>query len=498
MEYYDAHQLRLQGRAITPPFRLRVIASGKTQEVTCRQILRHVPGKRLVFRGTWDRRQVVAKLYLDTTAAGRHFRRELKGIKALAAAGLPTPPLVFQGSLEDARTPLLMIAAIEDALDLGRHFKTLGCPTEGRALLRQAVTAIAQMHDAGLRQRDIHPGNFLYSDGGIMIIDGDAVEKADAVPLPTRPSLANLTLFLAQFEMPFDTLLPELAATYAHARRRPMGPISDAAIAAAVWRWREWRQRKYLRKIQRPCSEVAVTRRLNRYVAQDRTWEVPGRTYLLDDPDRSMASGTLLKAGHSATVAKVALGSASVVIKRYNIKNACHALGRGLRTSRAMRSWKNAHRLKLLGIPTPRPLAVIEERWGFVRRRAFFVMAFLPGETIDQALRSRLVDEPSGTAVLDRLERLLAQLAAARISHGDFKASNFIWSAGTLYLLDLDGMRVHRRRSAFHRAFRRDLLRLQRNWRDVPTLRGPIAAMADRLLRALDENDCVGIPTDKG
>jgi tRNA A-37 threonylcarbamoyl transferase component Bud32 len=121
-----------------------------------------------------------------------------------------------------------------------------------------------------------------------------------------------------------------------------------------------------------------------------------------------------------------------------------------------------------LGIRTPRPLAVVEERWGVVRKRAYFIMAHTPGETIEEALRAVANDSAEVAHLLDQLGQLLQQLAAARISHGDFKATNFLLSSNRIYLLDLDGMRAHTTSSAFGRAFRQDLARLKRNWADLP------------------------------
>ena len=76
----------------------------------------------------------------------------------------------------------------------------------------------------------------------------------------------------------------------------------------------------------------------------DRKWYSPAKQHLLDDPDTYIKTGTILKDGNSATVAKITIDSQTLVIKRYNIKNLRHALRRCLRPSRTMVSWTNAHR----------------------------------------------------------------------------------------------------------------------------------------------------------
>lgn len=63
---------------------------------------------------------------------------------------------------------------------------------------------------------------------------------------------------------------------------------------------------------------------------------------------------------------------------------------------------------------------------------------------------------------------LLRLFAEATISHGDFKATNFIVSGDELFVIDLDGMHKHRFRWRFRKAFKRDCERLIKNWADLP------------------------------
>ena len=327
---------------------------------------------------------------------------------------------------------------------------------------------IARLHEAGLRQRDIHPGNFLIAGDTVLVIDGDDIVPSGQGPLPCRESMANLTLFFAQYPPPFDALAPPLTEAYAAHRDWPPHCCQAQAIDDQIQRWRAWRLKKFLPKTQRSCTAFMVRKTWHQFMACDREWFGPARRSLLDDPDAFIDAGTILKAGNTATVARIAIDGQDLVVKRYNIKNGAHALSRSLRPSRAMISWTNAHRLRFLGIGTPHPLAVIEERWGVVRKRAYFIMAHRPGKTIDEALRAVVDDSAEVARLLDQLGQLLQQLAAARISHGDFKATNFLLSSNRIYLLDLDGMRAHKTSSAFERAFRQDLARLKRNWADLP------------------------------
>lgn len=479
MPRYDTQSLRLKGRALPTPFDLVLNAKEKRQGLECTAILRHLPGKRLVCSGTWHRRQpVVAKIFLDPSGAERHYQRELQGINALMTACIPTPALLFQGTLADGLAPLLLFQKMEGFETLSERISTITNTNDRIETMRPVVELIARLHVTGLRQRDIHPGNFLLSANEVMIIDGDDIEPPCHGPLPQKESMSNLALFFAQFYPEFDTIVPQLLTIYGNCRDWPLISEIQEAIKLEILRWRDWRQKKYLRKIQRSCSAFIVKKNWSQFMACDRAWYSPAVQKLLAHPDTYIDTGTILKDGNTATVAHVAIDSQPLVIKRYNIKNTRHALRRCLRPSRAMVSWKNAHRLRFLGIATPRPLAVIEERWGGLRKQAYFIMTHLSGQTIDHVIRNAINDSQALEGYLDQLAVLLKQLAAAQISHGDFKATNLLVSSGQLYLVDLDGMQTHRSSSSFRRAFHKDLMRLQRNWHDLPQV---IQQLSERL-----------------
>jgi hypothetical protein len=79
----------------------------------------------------------------------------------------------------------------------------------------------------------------------------------------------------------------------------------------------------------------------------------------------------VIKAGNTATVARLYVDGEAFVVKRYNIKSWQHAMGRMWRPTRAQRAWQNAHRLRMLGIATFKPIALIERRLGPMRRDAY-------------------------------------------------------------------------------------------------------------------------------
>ena len=52
-----------------------------------------------------------------------------------------------------------------------------------------------------------------------------------------------------------------------------------------------------------------------------------------------------------------------------------------------------------------------------------------------------------------------------KISHGDMKASNFLYWNNKIVVLDLDGMRRHRSQRVFKKAIKKDFDRFLKNWK---------------------------------
>ena len=151
------------------------------------------------------------------------------------------------------------------------------------------------------------------------------------------------------------------------------------------------------------------------------------------------------------------------MVKRYNIKHWLHWLKRFWRPSRAWHSWIEGNRLELLGIATPRPLAVLERRWCWLRGRAYLVTEYCGGEDLIARFAAH-VDGVPPEEELAALDRLFAALIRERISHGDFKGHNLFWDGGRWSLIDLDAMRQHASQASFAHAYGRDRARFLRNW----------------------------------
>ncbi len=448
-------------------------AEESRRRLVCRKLLRLIPGKRMVCAALWGGQAVVVKFFLDSHKADRYFKRELAGVNALLAAGIKTPPLLFSGAVFTESLPLIIFAEIRPASTLLDLWLEDAGYDERQVLLERVCSTIAEHHKAGLLQSDIHWSNFLFSNEDVYTIDGDAVtNRASGGALGRKPSLANLALFLAEPYPGIDDFLAALWQHYCSCRGWSVAAGEVESLHSLIAGHRRYKVEKFVAKSQRSCTAFKAAQGNGFYSVYDRAYQGSILDELLRRPDEMMAAGEMLKDGNSATVVRLKLEDLDLVVKRYNIKDLKHACKRGLRPSRAAVSWKMGQRLSWWQIATPKPVAMLEKRVLGLRSTAYFISEYVDGRLAYDCLRRPGILAAELTDWSEQFATMLRRLKGLGLTHGDFKATNFLCGRDAkLYLIDLDAMRHWPKPgSAFKRAVKRDYKRLLANWQDMPEI----------------------------
>ena len=462
--------LKSAGRTPALPLTITLADAAGPADLQLLTLLRVLPGQRYVGAGVWRGRPVLAKLLVGSKAA-RHFQRELNGVKLLAAQGLTTPLLLADG-LKDGEGGWLLFEFLEGAESLGDAWSQVeSLPVladEQSAVLAEALGAIAQLHGKGLWQEDLHLDNLLRHDGQLYLIDGAGIcAETAGQPLSRQKVLENLGVFFAQLPKSLEPFTEELLVYYLLSNAEHALPLE--ALQKQIDKVRAWRLRDYLIKVGRECTLFAVQRGafgLRAIRREEEASMVP----VLEQADALLDQGHLYKTGGAASVGKVDVAGRTLVIKRYNIKNFAHWLKRFWRPSRAWHSWREGNRLAFLGIATPKPLAVLEKRFFWLRSRAYLITEYLPGPDIIERFAPYVESGEAPESELHALDQLFARLITERISHGDFKGHNLFWQEDRWALIDLDSMCQHGSLGSFAPAYARDRARFMRNWPESSAL----------------------------
>jgi tRNA A-37 threonylcarbamoyl transferase component Bud32 len=456
----DGHRLQAVGRHPALPFCV-TLADGR--RLTLLRLLRLLPGKRLVGEADLAGRRVLAKLFVGQRGE-KHWQQERSGLDALLLAGVATPELVTAMPMVGGGYALLT-AFLDPAESVAEAWARVSgrAPGDGEALalLAPVFHVLGRLHASGLLQEDLHLGNFLLHKGQLWVIDGDALRViACGQPLAPVLAMANLAVLLAQLPAAWDEVTAALLPAYAAGGGAAWPDL--AALGDQVRQVRASRLQDILAKSVRDCTRFAVEHTFTRFRVVLRE-EAQRLAAVLGDPDGFIDRGRVLKDGGTCTVALAVVDGRPLLIKRYNLKEleSRASVACGARVVPA-HSWREAHRLRFLGIPTPEPLALIEERVGPLRRRAWLISEFCAGPRSAEPSRRRSRtaggrgDGDSGPVRVDAV--------AQRISHGDLKATNLLWHAGQVMVIDLDAVVQHRSPTAHARAWRGDRARLLRNW----------------------------------
>lgn len=457
-------ELHKAGRAPEVPLSITLADAAGPAQLQLLSLLRVLPGQRYVGAGVWRGRPVLAKLLVGSKAS-RNFERELAGVRLLAEQGLTTPLLLADG-LQAGEGGWLLFEFLEQAESLAEAWSAVQdlplLADEQQAVLADALSAIGQMHLKGLWQEDLHLDNLLRQNGRLYLIDGAGIcAEQPGKPLSRNKVLENLGVFFAQLPKNLEPFIEELLVHYLLSNGEHALPLE--ALLKQVEKVRAWRLSDFLNKVGRECTLFSVQRGAFALRAIRREEEA-AMLPVLARADDLLEQSHLYKTGGAASVGKVDVAGRTLVVKRYNIKGFAHWLKRFWRPSRAWHSWREGNRLAFLGIATPKPLALLETRFLWLRCKAYLVTEYLPGPDIIERFAPYIEHGDAPESELQALDVLFADLIRERISHGDLKGHNVFWDDGRWALIDLDSMCQHRSLSSFAPAYARDRARFMRNW----------------------------------
>ena len=471
MNNFSAAELTKAGRSVREPFQMSVDRDGQGLSIiTVNKILRLLPGRRIVALAEQSGRKLLVKLFIGR-GARRYANREVSGVLALEDSGVRTPFFEWRASLLEGGGEVLAFEYIEGASNLIDEWDK----ADGNLkldLMKQVIPELAKLHESGVVQRDIHPENFLILGNKIYTIDGGNVIRRHQ--LRENQSLDNLALFLAQFHSRIDGLIPKLLQTYETARGWPGHSKRLDKLKDRVSWYRTVRKKNYIAKAFRECTRFFCQKDFSRFVVCQRDFDTTTVREILNFPDQAIDQGISLKRGSSATVAVVESDMGRLVIKRYNIKGCTHLLMRLFRKSRAWISWANTFRLEFLGINTLKPVALIEERIGPLRRRAYFITQYVEGDDA-----STLIERKNPDSEVISIAQIIKSMKAAGVSHGDLKASNFLLTEKGAVIIDLDSMEEHSKLRACRKAQSKDIERFLLNWSSSPSLKKRFADLLE-------------------
>lgn len=472
-------------------------------------LLRNLKNRRATFLADDAGQKSIVKLFYHKQGI-QHARREVKGLALLQQCEVPTSQVLHCDVLKEG--VLLVLSYLQETKPLSACWAKLS-DSEKKETLLKLLAELKKLYEKGVYQCDLHLNNILLNAEQLYIVDGMDVRQPKANSLSAQ--LDNFAVLFLQFSFSDQALLWGVLADSTISL--PTSQLKKHILARSLYQ-----QRKVKAKVWRECSRF-VTGQFDDYqysaAREEKTAFIQLFEYLrktensyfclstrtkkprfgcrlrailmgksevykgvnehfshqncVQEPPKIGSSRTMmrmLKQGRTNTVFHYQYKECNWVIKRYNIKSLAHGLGRSVRRTRAAVSWQNANVLESLHILTPKPIGILQKKWGSWHRQAYFVMAYLEGQSLKQYLQALPRDSERQYQIIKQVAQTLNALKQNRLCHGDLKADNWWVCKDKLYLLDLDSLKTYRFGLWFQRAFKRDLKRFLRNWEDMPAL----------------------------
>jgi len=446
------------------PFQLvikRASSPDAEESLTCTRLLRAVPGRREIYDAAWNNKSVVAKVFLHKISARRHLRREWRGLSRLQKRQLSSPKPLFFGQTEDGRWAVVLEKIVNSATVLDVLAETTNKPDELELLIR-VCQELARQHGKGVMQKDLHLRNFLVAGDRIYALDPSQMRFFPR-EVPRKESISQLALLVRYLPSGDTTSAGAICQEYFAARGWDFGKSDEALLQRQLTAHRKRSIRGGLKKCLR-TNRRQLRIRDWRYIAEfDRGFcHETVMNDFIEHVDALMDAGQILKNGQTSCVSRLTWNGKDVVVKRYNHRGLVHSLRHTVKRSRACRAWLHGHRLGMLEIPTPKPLAYIEQRKGLLVWNSYLVTPYVEGQKLDDFLQDDSVHREHRLAVTQQIIQLLEKLWKYRITHGDLKHTNVLVTKSGPVLTDLDGMIVHRWRLLYRNKQAKDMERFLR------------------------------------
>ena len=427
--------------------------------------LKHYQGDWLERLRQWFRTSTARREWLKTAELSR---RNVPTVRPVALGEPRRPTWV--------REQFFLTEAIPNAISAGEALAISRGPNSQRSAKwrRQLIVALARFvaaaHHSGVLHDDLHTGNILVGTGA----DGqprpyliDLPKVRFGGPLGWPASRDNLAMLYSGNLWQLSRT-EQVRAWRVYRECRPELKIADSLEAGQDIVRRAWAHARYTAhgRNRRPL-------RFNRefyhqhlpagvgYAVREVAAETLGRSIENAADLLNAGLGRSHKLTHGSVVVQTQLdlrdGPVEIALKRYRPRNWRKLLQALWRPSRARESFVRGHALLARGIPTPKPLmAVAPNGWKHVGE-SYLATTWIQG-ALNLHLYAWRLGEASAAERRTRcrlaarnLGQMVGRLHAWRISHHDLKGCNVLLTDRgadvEVYLIDLDGIRWHRRLS---------------------------------------------------
>jgi len=331
------------------------------------------------------------------------------------------------------------VSLIEEAKRLGDHFPLL-----------KLAKAVKRMHQVGLIHSDLHAGNFI-RDGDILYLT-DLHGAKIAKRLSLRQRLWNLSLLFHSLKSIWgEEEQSKFMDIYFEGE--PFRLRKKEEFLQKVHSWmdrlqkRQWKSRT--KRCLKESTEFSIQKEKGTryYHRRDFPLEVMKgmvEAHLrlkMENPSR------LVKLSPKVTVSILEGGGKKMSVKNYHPLKILDRFKEHFRRSKGLKAWIGGNGLRTRGIPSLRPLGLVEKGNYLGLKEGFFLMEVLGGaQELDRFILKNLKDFNERRLFVRAFAQWLSRYHKINLYHKDMKTCNILVSKDLegygFYLLDLEDVRL--------------------------------------------------------
>lgn len=416
--------------------------SSEGLKLECDKLIRKIEGKREVYSGKLDGKDVIVKVFLSKLHGFLNYKRELNGFQKLLAAGISTAQILANGKNEHGKF-VLVLEKIQNSVDV---FSLINNEENEEALkaANEVFRCLAKMHQYGIEQHDLHFGNFLWDGQEIYALDPAEI-KFHKNQLLQKQRINQLAILLASHSICNADLRKDFIQSYFQETGENCSDCLMQLIETTVLQ-------KTIKKIPKTLKKTLRSSKRYRKVQADGFTGIFNKEFFtetnleafMQNLNSTMEESDILKRGNTCFVSKIKVNGHDAVVKRYNNKGLWHSIRQTFKRGRARKCWLFGHRLSMLDIPSAKPLAFINFRKNGLLWQSYIINEFVAGQELTNVITSNDYSKQQKEDLVCKSKELLKALIQFNITHGDMKTGNVMIKDNAPILIDLDSMKLHR------------------------------------------------------
>jgi tRNA A-37 threonylcarbamoyl transferase component Bud32 len=298
--------------------------------------------------------------------------------------------------------------------------------------LFELAKTVKRMHQEGLIHSDLHAGNFLWDGETLFLTD---LHRAKITKNPTlNQRLWNLSLLFHSLKS-FWEKADQIRFMDTYFEGEPSYLVRKKEFLQKVSSWMEQLQKKQWRSRTKRCLKESTEfsiQRVNGFRYFHR------RDFGLDKVKRIVEAHLRLLQENPSSLAKNAPEVSVSIMKDEGVKvcvkhirnlNLWRTFKDHFRQPKGLRSWVGSHGLRVRGIPSLTPLALVEKRkWWGLRESFFLTETSETGQEMDRYILERLGDLQKKRLFTKAFAQWLSYLHRKEVFHQDMKTCNILVS----------------------------------------------------------------------